>query len=83
MRFLVWLGWMTILIGGALLGEIYVMPITHAQERLKPVWDYHCYLTMGGAMDALNGLPAKQAELTKFVSFEHSMLTYCLVIPEK
>jgi len=52
-------------------------------QPAKPVWDYHCYITMSGAMDALNGLPAKQAELTKFLVFEHAFQTYCLVTPER
>jgi len=64
---------------------IGVVTMPAAAQPVKPVWDYHCYITFNGAVDALNGLPAEAAKLAKFVAVNSDRAygqPYCIVAPK-
>jgi hypothetical protein len=68
---------MTILIGGAWLGEVYVMPITHAQSAaVNPEWAYTCYKTPDAVINFLNTLNSVKAEKAKLFVTRDAVLSH-------
>ncbi len=75
MKFLAYAIYAAVLIFVVLWGGI----VGAQPERLKPVWDYHCYISYNGMMDALNSLPPKAAETAKITVHNSTPWSYCLV----